>query len=292
MRCDLAILGLDLSPQREVIFDALLHSLEVYLDPSDDIVVTLVGADEGRAKGRSPLIRRSASVPSVLGKGDEAAGLPTWYREQLLALYFAANCEAEFALVLPVGAFAIGPLSASTLLPRNRARTQWESVDYHPDWWRNARSLTGRTPLSGWEGPTILPAILSAELARWTLDLISREAGGADPKAALRAAIDASKNWSAMTLYAAAAGSRLTQFHHDSFASRATPLHSSAMLWSQGAVHAFHPAEGNGDRGLFTYVQASEISEPDDVLDRLYACLRPPAVAQPEKARLASTGPG
>jgi hypothetical protein len=276
MRCNIAVLAPELSPTRALFLDALLDSLDAQIAPDEDFEVTIVTEDRADRPSGPRLKPAFAEPQSCYGATKGIEDLPIWYREQLLALYFAAKSESEFSLVLPLGSFAVAPLSLSALLPGERARTHWESVDYHLDWWETARTLTQRLPASPWEGPSILPAILNCDLARWTLDVIRRESHGVDPRDLLLAAIATKNDWSAMTLYATAAGSRLASRHHDAFASRALPLITRATLWSQDQAQDFHPAaRGEDDNGLFTYVQTNEITAPEDVLDRLYACLGP-----------------
>lgn len=277
MKCGLAVLTVDLSPSRRKFLSALLQSLE---SRSEGWPITLLGAAEEDPDTTGNLI---VSAEEILGAASPD-DLPAWHLEQLLALFFAATNKADFTLVLPIGSFALEPITPELLLPKGKARTVWETVDHHEDWWANAHALTGRLRESKWEGPTILPAVMSKELARWTLDIVRRETGR-DPLSVLIDEARAGRTMSAMSLYATASGSRFTRYHHDSTASKRLPLLSRQVLWSDHTASEFSPARrAADDAGLFTYVQVGSISDTDSILTRLYASLKPHREAIPTRS--------
>ncbi|MBB6486705.1 DUF6492 family protein [Rhizobium lusitanum] len=271
MKIKVAILAVDNKPNTAIFFDALLRSLEFFSPISERLDITVIG--EVNAKLRGSL---NVHTPEEVCQVSSFPGaLSPWYREQLAGLYFAAGSAADYSLVLPVGAFAISPLSINSLLPRLRARTTWEAHFFHPEWWGNAKSITRRLPPHSYEGPTVFPGILNGQLARWALDIVRRE-HACDSFMVLSDLALSGRDWSAMSVYATAAGSRFMMHHHDPFASKGLALMSEQVLWSGSQLPAFDPAHRTGnDSGLFTYVHLDEISEAERVLSRLFACLKP-----------------
>ena len=270
MKCKIAILSLCEGDNKNTFVDALLRSLSFY-SPTSGMEITVIG--DGKISSEFKV--NSLSPESACGIKNFAVSLPEWYREQLSALFFAAYSGGEYTLILPTGAFAIAPICDNSLLPRLKARTVWEPRSYHPDWWKNAGEATHRTAMSPFEGPTVFPGIMNRDLARWTLDIVSRESGR-EPIDALTELSLSGIDWSAMSLYATASGSRFSLYHHDAFASREYPLMSEQLLWAPHNQKTFQPAlRSKANGGLFTYVHVSELEDVDDVLDRLYACLKP-----------------
>lgn len=262
MTCEIAILALDPTPMRTVFLNALLQSARLHAD----LDITLIG-DPARLP--APTERMTVRRPEEVLGVDMPWDLPPWYHEQLLALTFAATCRSDFALVLPIGSFVLRPLAPEVLAPRSVGRAHWEDVALHPEWWANARTLTRRRPVSRWQGPSILPALFSRELAAWTLDIVRRENGAPAVDVLIRSA-RAGVNWSAATLYATAAGSRLLKFHFDPYDTQFHPLLSKTQIWSQDAVDDLGASEEAKDEALLTFVQVSAISNADPILDWLH----------------------
>ncbi len=259
MSCEVAILALDLTPKRVEFLRELINTLQL----QTSLPVTVIG-DE--VLSELPSNYRQRDAQDILGF-PIPWDLPTWYHEQLLALAFAATSKASFSLALPIGSFILRPLTEQTLLPRTLARTYWESVELHTDWWTTAADLTRRQRVSQWEGPSILPALLSRELATWTIEILGRE-NRQQPFSCLIEAAREGRHWSAMSLYATASGSRFSKFHHDPFDSEKYPLLTRTLIWNQALGERF--GDDASDIGLMTYVQISQIENSDIILDRLY----------------------
>lgn len=271
----LCVLATGLSPVRNAFLDALCHSLTASNGSRKATEIVLIGESDVEVVAARHGVDQVLSPGGLLGCELDPYGIWPWYLEQMLALTFAAEAHTPFSLVLPIGSFAVAPFDVSTLLPEGLALTTNEPMEYHRDWWSTARDWTHRTPSSSYAGPSILPAILSKELAAWTLEIVTRE-NGQDAVQMLYEASQAHKAWSAMSLYTTAAGSRIDSVHTSAAAAQARPLLVSETLWSNSAITEFDPAKTCGDakKGIFTYVQADAITEVDVVLDRLYCTLR------------------
>lgn len=270
---EIALIATDLSPIRSRLLEALLYSLRV-ATRSKPLRISLIGDEDCLSFAERHGIERVVSPGDILTVDPDAMSVPNWYLEQLIALAYPTRHAAGFVLMLPIGAFAVAPLTEANLLPGGLALTTYEAVDLHPEWWTWARATTGRTPLSQWSGPSILPALVHSELAAWTLDVVGREQQQL-PLAFLHQASAEAKPWSALSLYATAAGSRFAQMHVDAkhaLNHASYQLLSSEMLWSTSQEATFDPAAArrSGDLGLFTYVQSSAITDLDRVLDRLF----------------------
>lgn len=275
-RVEIAVIAIDLSPVRSHLLEALLYSLRT-ATRRNPLRISLIGDEDCRPFAERHGIERVVSPSDILDADPDDAPVPNWYLEQLVALAYPAGHAAGFVLMLPIGAFAVTPLTEAILLPDGLALTTYEPVAFHPEWWDWAHAATGRTPLSQWSGPSILPALIHSDLAAWTLDVVGREQQQS-PLAFLRQASAEAQPWSALSLYATASGSRFAQMHVD--AKHATDqgsyqLLSGAMLWSASQEATFDPAAArrSGDRGLFSYVQSSEAKNLDRVLDRLFCSL-------------------
>lgn len=193
------------------------------------------------------------------------------------ALAVARSTQAPFYLVMDESCICVRPLLPAALVAGERALSQWEAIDRHPE--NLAASLTLlHTGARPGQGLSTLPTIFSTALALRTLQRVAdaSPSGSADSK--LAAASAAHEIWSANSLYSMACLDELPDQHrvaHEDGAFAA--LHGDANIWDDDTpLEGWDPVDWvrKATHGQFIVVKTGDPDRARTAASLCYGLLR------------------
>jgi hypothetical protein len=265
--------------------DGLLDSLATFWDDPEPLRLAFIAPEAelpffydaiGPVPGVAISFVTEAQLSPILGNDRQ---LPSEQREMLARLLYAASCPTDFCLTLEPRLFCIRPIGTERLLPRGRARTEWESKGRHADWWRAAARLLTLGESRESRGLGVCPAIFAKVLARNAIEAVAA-ASRQDAVTALADAISGETgSWTDSALYCLAnEGRPLLEWHWEAGTNpnqQPNRLHSDVNLWQREDLRGWDPAgwRALASHGYFVIVDHRTGLSPDAVLPTLYKLL-------------------
>ena len=265
--------------------DGLLDSLAAFWDEAEPLDLAFIAPEPELpffydAIGPVPGLRFSfvseTQLSPILASDRRLAAK---HREMLARLLYAASGPSDFCLTLEPRSFCIRPIDTERLVPRGRARTEWENKSQHAGWWRASGQVLGRADSREIAGIGVCPSLFAKPLARHALDVIAAASRQDPVKALAEAAAGERESWTDNTLYGLAnEGRALLDWHWDAGAQpdgKPNRLHSDVNLWRRAELRGWDPLgwRSVAAHGYFVIVDRRAGLAPDEVLPILYKML-------------------